>query len=331
MKKYFPPSMLLLLLMSAGTVVNAAKFGVAATVGGEEISELKKKKTIDDYLQQKGTNVGSLRNPDRFKAIREQVLDVLIGQELLWQAAVKDNTIADDEEVDRAFKQYRAQFDSEISFDNKLQEGGYNQITFHENLKHQLSAQKWIQEFALKDVAVSDAEVHRFYLDNKQQFFEPEKIRARHILIKVEPGASDAARKAAFELLAGIRQEIGSGADFAALAKEKSQGPSATAGGDLGYFGRGQMVTPFENAAFALAPGEISGIVETRFGFHLILLVERKSPLQYEEKDQAENIRFYLLQQKHQRAVEDAVTRLKKGTLIETGALLWQSPLNPAT
>jgi peptidyl-prolyl cis-trans isomerase C len=309
-------SLFLISLLSAGDLLPANPIGVAATVQGKEISERKLQKSLDSYVRQQGTDIGAIRNPKQFKAIREKVLDVLIGQELLWQAANKDKTIAGDEEINQALKQYQAQFDDEMSFEIKLQEGGYNKTTFQEYLKQQLSAQKWIQKFVSKDVTVSDSEVHEFYLKNEQQFTEPEKIRARHILIQVKPQADNLARESAMKIIADIKQQIDLGADFAALAKAKSQDSSATDGGDLGYFERGQMVKPFEQAAFGLTVGEVSGIVETRFGFHLIQLVERKSRVRYEEKDQAEKIRSYLWQQKYQRAVEDAVTRLKKGALI---------------
>lgn len=123
------------------------------------------------------------------------------------------------------------------------------------------------------------------------------------------------------KLLADIKQQIDSGASFEALAKQKSQDSSAADGGDLGYFERGQMVKPFETVAFNLAPGEVSAVVETRFGFHLIQLVDRKPQMQYKEEDQAEKIHFYLWQQKYRRAVEDAITRLKKSALIEKNSL----------
>ena len=321
MRKKCLLNILLVLLLSTGSVVHANKIGIAATVQGKDISEARLQNTIDSYLSQQGTNTAAIRDPRRFKAIREKVLDVLIGQELLWQAAYKDKTIAGDEEIGQAFKQYQAKFDDEISFDMKLQEGGYNKTTFQHNLKQQLSAQKWIEKFALKDVTVSDSEVHTFYQQNEQQFIEAEKIRARHILIKLKPEASNLERESAMKLLADIKLEIDSGASFEALAKQKSEDSSAANGGDLGYFERGQMVKPFEKAAFDLTPGEVSGVIETRFGFHLIQLVERKPPVQYEEKDQADKIRFYLWQQKYQHAVEDAVTRLKKEALIEKRAM----------
>lgn len=310
-------SLLLISLLSAGELVLANPIGVAATVQGKEISERKLQYSLDSYLRQQGTDIGVIRDPKRFKAEREKVLDVLISQELLWQAANKDKTIAGDEEINQALKQYQTQFDDEMSFEIKLQEGGYNKTTFQEYLKQQLSAQKWIQKFVSKDVTVSDSEVHEFYLKNEHQFREPEKIHARHILIQVKPQADKLDRESAMKVIADIKQQIDSGADFEALAKAKSQDSSATDGGDLGYFERGQMVKSFELAAFELTVGEVSGIVETPFGFHLIQLVERKPPVQYKEKDQAEKIRLYLWQQKYQRAVEEAVTRLKKGASIE--------------
>ena len=321
MKKNYLLNTLLVLLLSTGFVAHANKIGIAATVQGEDISEARLQNSIDSYLQQQGTNIGAIRDPKRLKVVREQVLEVLIGQELLWQAAYKNKLIASDEEISQAYEQYQAQFDDEVSFNIKIQEGGYNKTTFQEYLKRQLSAQKWIQEFVAKEVIVDESEIHAFYLENQQQFTQPEKIRARHILIQVNPQAGNTEKENASRLLAGIKQEIDSGASFETLAREKSQDSSAEAGGDLGYFERGQMVKPFEKAAFSLAPGEVSEIIETRFGFHLIQLVDRKPSVQYEEKDLVEKIQPYLWQQKYQQAVQDAVTVLKEGALIEKSSL----------
>jgi peptidyl-prolyl cis-trans isomerase C len=321
MKKNHILNTLLVLLLSTGFVAHANKIGIAATVQGKDISEARLQNSIDSYLQQQGTNIGAIRDPKRIKVVREQILDKLIGQELLWQAAYKSKLIASDEEISQAYKQYQAQFDDEVSFNIKIQEGGFNKASFQEYLKRQLSAQKWIEEFVAKDVIVDESEIHAFYLENQHRFIQPEKIRARHILIQVKPQASNAEKEIASSLLADIKQEIDSGASFETLAREKSQDSSAAAGGDLGYFERGQMVKPFEKAAFSLAPGEVSEIIETRFGFHLIQLVDRTPPVQYEEKDLVEKIQPYLWQQKYQRAIQDAVTVLKEGALIEKSTL----------
>ena len=126
-----------------------------------------------------------------------------------------------------------------------------------------------------KDIALDDGVVEAYYQRNRAQYDIPARRRARHILIRSQDGAgqNDAQRKQIEDILGRLRK----GADFAALAKEFSEDGSAAGGGDLGFFSRGQMVKPFEEAVFALTPGEISEVVETRFGFHIIKLEEIQS------------------------------------------------------
>ncbi|MEJ2688504.1 MAG: SurA N-terminal domain-containing protein [Deltaproteobacteria bacterium] len=127
-----------------------------------------------------------------------------------------------------------------------------------------------------KDIEVSDQEVKDYYQKNQDLYTVPEKRRARHILFKVAPDASEkdkeAKRKRAEEVLAQAK----AGDDFAGLATIYSEDSSASKGGDLGFFSKGQMVKPFANAVFSMKPGEISDIVETQFGFHIIKLEEIK-------------------------------------------------------
>lgn len=313
-------NLLLFSLLISSEPIFANPIGVAAIVQGEKIEEAMLQKSIDAYLQQQGTNVGAIRNPKRFKEVRKKVLDVLIGQTLLWQAAVNDKTTVEDEAIDKAYEEFMASFDSKMMFDMKLKESGYSEETFRENLRQRLSSQKWLQIFVLNQLSVNDDEVHDFYLKNQQQLSEPEQVRARHILIQVKPDAGNDEMEQAKSLLSQIKEEIRLGASFASMAKEKSQDASAPQGGDLGYFQRGQMVPPFEQAAFNLAPGEISDIVQTRFGLHLIMLEDRKAAVQYEEKAVAEKIRAFLLQDKTQQAIENAVADLKQNAVIEISA-----------
>ena len=313
-------NLLLFSLLISSEPIFANPIGVAAIVQGEKIEEAMLQKSIDAYLQQQGTNVGAIRNPKRFKEVRKKVLDVLIGQTLLWQAAVNDKTTVEDEAIDKAYEEFMASFDSKMMFDMKLKESGYSEETFRENLRQRLSSQKWLQISVLNQLSVNDDEVHDFYLKNQQQLSEPEQVRARHILIQVKPDASNDEMEQAKSLLSQIKEEIRLGASFANMAKEKSQDASAPQGGDLGYFQRGQMVPPFEQAAFNLAPGEVSDIVQTRFGLHLIMLEDRKAAVQYEEKAVAEKIRAFLLQDKTQQAIENAVADLKQNAVIEISA-----------
>jgi peptidyl-prolyl cis-trans isomerase D len=124
---------------------------------------------------------------------------------------------------------------------------------------------------------VTGAEVEARYQQNLSTYSLPEQIRASHVLIKSDgkdPVKDAAAKKIAEDVLAKAK----AGADFAALAKQYSEDDSKTKGGDLDYFGRGRMVKEFEDAAFALKPGEISGVVKSQFGYHVIKLTDHKAP-----------------------------------------------------
>ncbi|MFP4108254.1 MAG: SurA N-terminal domain-containing protein [Desulfonatronovibrio sp.] len=121
---------------------------------------------------------------------------------------------------------------------------------------------------------VSSEEIEQYYQANESDFVQEERLSARHILISVDENASEEEAEQARQKITEIKAQLDKGKDFAELAREYSQGPSADQGGDLGTFGRGQMVPEFEEAAFAMEPGEISDPVRTQFGWHLIKIEE---------------------------------------------------------
>jgi peptidyl-prolyl cis-trans isomerase C len=134
------------------------------------------------------------------------------------------------------------------------------------------------------DVNVTEADARKYYDENPKQFQTPEQVRASHILISTKttaPGQDPNQVKAqAKQKAEDLLKKVKDGGDFAALAKENSDCPSAAQGGDLGLFSRGQMVPPFEKAAFALKAGEVSDVVETQFGYHIIKVAEHQDPNQ---------------------------------------------------
>jgi peptidyl-prolyl cis-trans isomerase C len=138
-----------------------------------------------------------------------------------------------------------------------------------------------------------------------------------HILVMVAPQATEEQKATAREKLKEVQDKLGKGEDFEALAKQYTEGPSAAKAGDLGNFSRGQMVPPFEEVAFSLKAGEVSDIVETRFGYHLIKVVDKKpgSTTSYEEvKD---NLKQYMKQQKVQEQIKLYLEELQKQAKVE--------------
>lgn len=167
------------------------------------------------------------------------------------------------------------------------------------------------------DTAISDEELMRLY-----QMQQPgAQIRARHILLSVAPDASAEDREKILARARDLRAQAIAGADFARLAEEHSEDPgTARQGGDLGFFSRGQMVAPFDEAAFALGIGEISEVVETPFGYHIIKLEERRGPTLGEIKDA---FREQAKRTKMIQATEDYINNLTESleVTVQPGAL----------
>jgi len=166
-------------------------------------------------------------------------------------------------------------------------------------------------ENTLNDVVLSDEDLRNFYDENQSNFVSPDQIRAKHILI--------ADNEEAEEKLAFIQGELENGVAFDALATEHSIDPSAQRnGGDLGFFGRGQMVPEFEAAAFALnEPGDISEPVKSNFGWHIILLEEKKPSSAMPFDEVRPQIEQFLLNEKRTQRYQEALEALKSEFTVE--------------
>lgn len=170
---------------------------------------------------------------------------------------------------------------------------------------------KLFQQSIHVDTAYTDAQLAQAWTTQGPG----QEVRARHILFQLPADAPQAARDSVKRLAEQVHAQAVGGADFAELAKKYSSDGSAQQGGDLGYFGRGQMVPAFENAAFALQPGQVSGIVESPFGYHIIKLEDkRQTALAADQKDR---FRAYLVQHNQQAGVQRFVDSLTKAVNVQ--------------
>ena len=249
--------------------------------------------------------------------IKKQVLENLIARELLYQESQTKGIKVDQKEIEAQVTALKGRFPSEVEFKNALSTMNQTEADLRFQFERDLAIRKLLDDQIGDKVAVSEKESKAYYDNNLESFKKPEQVRASHILIKVDPGAEEAKKAEARTKIESVQAKLKKGEDFGALAKEYSEGPSGPKGGDLGFFGRGQMVKPFEEAAFSMKPGQVSGMVETRFGYHLIMVAERtpESTLSYEEvKDRLEQ---YLKQQKVQEAIAAYVETLQGKAKIE--------------
>jgi len=217
-------------------------------------------------------------------SFKKNVLEQIINYELLFQQAKKEKVKISKGDINLEIDKIKDSFSSPEEFNEVLKANKLTLTQLKDDIKRQLMIQ-YILEEAKNKINITDDELLEYYNKNKESFFESEKVHARHILVETEEEAKNIIR----QLNEGI-------IDFAELAKEKSMCPSAENGGDLGFFARGQMVKEFEDVAFSLKPGEISDIVKTEFGYHIIKSEEKKeehSPSFEEVKDQINSILRY--------------------------------------
>lgn len=175
------------------------------------------------------------------------------------------------------------------------------------------------RQAAASKAQVTDADVRAFYDQNVGEFSRPEQRRARHILLKTEAGSSEADKRAVRSLAESVLARVRKGEDFATVAKAMSQDPgSAERGGDLGWFGRGQMVAAFDQAAFTLPSGQISDVVESEFGFHIIQVTDSRAAGTAPIDEVKDAIRRQLEVRKAQEVVQSEAQRIRG--LVKTAA-----------
>ena len=288
----------------------------AAVVNGTVITQAEldsQMKIVIDRLRASG------RLPDvsQLDQIRSQVLENLVARELLYQESQKKGIKISEEEVNKQLINVKAQFPNEAEFNNALTRMNLTEANIKEKLQRDLALKKLIEDEVAPKVTVSDSDIRAFYENNPETFKQPERVKASHILIKVDPKADASQKAEAQKKIDSVQAKLQKGEDFGALAKEYSEGPTGPKGGDLGYFTRGQMVKPFEEAAFAMKPGEVSGMVETRFGYHLIKVTDKTPEGTMPYDDVKERLAEFLKQQKIQEEINVYVKRLEEKAKIE--------------
>lgn len=260
---------------------------------------------------------GSPVPPDRRDEIFRSVLDQMVAVKLLAQESTARKIEVADADVDARFGQIRQQFPTEQAFTQALAAQQTTADKVKHDIRGDLAVNKMLEQEVGTRVAVTDADVKTFYDQNLDKFKEEEAVRASHILIRVAPDADEAAKKKARAEAEDVLKQVKAGGDFAALAREHSQDGSAAQGGDLNFFTRGQMVPAFETAAFALKPGEVSGIVETQFGLHIIKVTERRPARTVPFTEVTGQIKDYLTSQKREEATSAFVESLKAKGKVE--------------
>lgn len=251
-------------------------------------------------------------------AIKKQIIDNIAEMLILYQDAIAKGIKEDQAQIDSEVAKLKSGYPDEEAFKKTLASNNITEALIRDQLIKRSVIQKFVEQNFAQKTVIPDSEVKAFYDNNPDQFNKPESVKASHILILADKKADEAQKKAAREKIEKIQARLKAGEDFAALAKGNSQDPgSSVKGGELGSFTRGQMVKPFEDAAFALAPGAVSDIVESDFGYHIIKVTEKQAAGKFSFEEAKTGLTDYLKSNKINKEISDYIKALKEKAKIE--------------
>lgn len=331
---------LVMVLVFAISVVGCGSTTVAE-VNGEKITKSQLKKRVEKMkmaYEQQGASFEGEQGEMMLKAIEAQTVEQMINQLLVKQAAIKEGVAPTDSELDKRLEEVKSRFNSEQEFKDALKNYNYTEDELKEYIAEQAMMDALFEKVT-KDVKVTEEEMKKYYDDNQDKFQEPEKVKARHILIRFDTASEKVGRteEEAKKVAEGIIADIKGGADFAEVAKEKSEDEGSKAeGGMLGdpmggeYFARGVMVQEFDDALFALKVGEMTKEpVKTQFGYHIIKLEDKQEAKKLTYEEAKETISLELPNTRKQEKFNKYIEDLKANAEIKNDYALDAPPAAP--
>jgi peptidyl-prolyl cis-trans isomerase C len=307
---------LILVSASAWAADKKAPEDKAAVVNGVTINKDAYDRELDFFIRRAAP--GGQQIPDvQMAQMKNEVLESLIDRELLFQESKKQGIQVKSEAVSNQFQKIQQRYPNKEEFKKLLSNMDLTESDVQAQIERGMAIQELIDKEVTEKIKVNDEETKSFYDKNPQLFQQPEQVKASHILIKVQTDAPDDQKAAARKKIEAVQQKVQKGEDFATLAKTYSEGPSGPKGGDLGYFRRGQMVKPFEEAAFSLKPNETSEIVETQFGYHLIKVNDKKPAQKMTHAEVKDRLNDNLKKQKTDSEANAYIETLRKDAKIE--------------
>ncbi|WP_335703614.1 peptidylprolyl isomerase [Bacillus sp. JJ1562] len=212
-----------------------------------------------------------------------QVLELLITNKIIEQEAEKEMITVSDKELDEEMQPLIDSYGGEESFTSAIEASGLTRADVEDDVRQFIQTKKLLEP----RIEITDDEIKTYFEANKDSLAQPEQVQASHILVEDETTANEVATK------------LADGSDFAELAKEYSKDTAnAEDGGELGYFGKGQMVAEFDNAVFSLGIDEISDPVKTEFGYHIIKVTDKKEAKEANYEESKDTIYEVLFNQK---------------------------------
>lgn len=287
----------------------APKPGVAALVNGAEIG-------LDIFVtevyraERSILDRGRLLTAPQVTRLRAEVLEALIRQELLYQESKKATKVAD-AEITAEVEKLKDQFRSQADFAKAAP-------ALRVQVERDLAIRKYIDATYVSKAVVADTDIRSYYDGHRDDFRAPEQVKASYIFVKVDPQWDETKKAEAKKKIEDVRKKALGGQDFASLARTYSEDPTAPNGGDMGYVRQGQLLKPVEDALFTLKTGEVSDVVETGLGCHLVKVVERKPETTIPFENVKDRLRVALKQEKGQQEANAYIAKVRQKAAVQT-------------
>lgn len=291
----------------------AAKSGetVCAVVNGKDITEQQVLSEMDKIIQGSGRQIPPQLQQQAKVQMYTGIVDKIVTYNLLQDIAKEKQITVDDQDLEKEIQRVKAELPSEEDFKKALEQRGMTEESFKQLVRENLLPRK-VVDTQMKPV--NEADIAKFYEENKAEMKQEETVHASHILISVPQTATAEQKAQAKQKIETIRKDIvDNKIAFADAAKANSDCPSKSKGGDLGEFKKGDMVPPFEQAAFTLDPGKVSDVVETQFGYHIIQVQEHNQPKELTLEESKDTIKSQL----EDKSRMDYLEQIKKDAKIE--------------
>lgn len=309
-------ALLLLPLSAAAEEVNS----IVAKVGDATVTAVE----LDRYISPTLKSYAKLMPDDpqireEYREARVSALRSIIDNLLLVREADKFELAIPPIEIDKQISKEKERYSSEEEFQSYLKENSLTMEEYRKHISDTIKAQAMLSEKVFKRIRVLPHEIHKFYLENKDLFYNSqESVHLYQILIKNDQGEPVA--QSAKSRAEALRAQLMQGANFQQLALMHSEGPMRDSGGDWGLIERGHFgedMANVEAAAFALAPGECSQVLETRFGYHIVYVSSRRPAHVQTEREAYEDIVRRLSEDKSAKVYEPYMNSLRRGCSVE--------------
>lgn len=301
---------------SAPVAASLAPTAVIARVNGTEIPARQLDQTVRIYLESSSRDPKTVPE-DQIRGLRKQLMDSLVSSEILFQASQKAGIAVSDESINEQLQSLRSRFPSEDDFSRYIAGQEITLQDMRERIRRNLATQELVGKEIEAKLSVSEAEIADYYRKNKDKMRREESVKVSEIFVRTDPKAAADARAKARQKIESLLKEVRGGKEFAALARQFSEAPDARQGGDMGYITRNGTLPAIASPAFRLKVGEVSDVVESPFGYHVLKVTEKKPAGDVKLEEAKPQVSRIVRQQKEREAFNAYLARLKAASKVE--------------